>query len=528
MDLDSLLLILAVVSALVLLGRVLRSKPRPWDWFVVAVLVLAIAAGAWWTIPEQAGLVSFGLWALLGWGPLLAGRAAKAAVDRLAFGPATAFAVLAVVLHPARPQRAMLPRLRAMRLADKGQYEEAAAIYDALAARGRARRVHPAEVFDDELQALRLRGRYDLLDLASEGADPVIVRASPALYTTLLRVDLDLGRRDRMAKRHWDVGRFFAAPSLAGHIELVRLMLLASAGRARAVQALLATSFSGLAPSLRELWSSTAQLASGDRSAQLRLEALGRSASGVVRLPALARARHADVLLSSELTAAGAALLDDLERQIQEERRFLVGGSGARTPITVALAVVLLGVFAVEVALGGSTNLDVLMRMGALYAPDVLHAHQVWRIVAFLFLHYGAAHLAFNTLGLLVLAPFVERTLGPARFLATYFGSGLAGAFVILARAAFSRAEPEPTVGASGSIMGLVGASCAILLVGWVRERALIARRRFLVLLGLVVVQSIVDLLIPQVSMVAHLSGVFAGFLVALPLVPRTRTPRLA
>lgn len=81
------------------------------------------------------------------------------------------------------------------------------------------------------------------------------------------------------------------------------------------------------------------------------------------------------------------------------------------------------------------------------------------------------------------------------------------------------------TVGASGCIMGLVGATGALMLRGWLREKALAAKRRLLATLLIVSIQYVFDSVVPQVSMTAHLSGAFIGFAVTMLLRDRLRPP---
>ena len=63
------------------------------------------------------------------------------------------------------------------------------------------------------------------------------------------------------------------------------------------------------------------------------------------------------------------------------------------------------------------------------------------------------------------------------------------------------------TVGASGCIMGLVGATGALMLRGWLREKGLAAKRRLIAMLVIVAMQSLFDSVVPHVSMTAHLSA---------------------
>ncbi len=81
------------------------------------------------------------------------------------------------------------------------------------------------------------------------------------------------------------------------------------------------------------------------------------------------------------------------------------------------------------------------------------------------------------------------------------------------------------TVGASGSIMGLVGATAALMLRGWLREKALTARRRLVAILLIIAMQTVFDSVVPQVSMTAHLSGALVGFIATLAIRDRLSRP---
>jgi len=71
--------------------------------------------------------------------------------------------------------------------------------------------------------------------------------------------------------------------------------------------------------------------------------------------------------------------------------------------------------------------------------------------------------------------------------------------------------------------MGLVGATGALMLRGWLREKALAARKRLMVVLLIVAMQIVFDSFVPQASMTAHLSGAFIGFAATMILRDRLR-----
>ena len=80
---------------------------------------------------------------------------------------------------------------------------------------------------------------------------------------------------------------------------------------------------------------------------------------------------------------------------------------------------------------------------------------QWWTLLTSIYLHGGVLHILFNVLWIRQLGPAVEELYGPARFFVIFTISGVAG-FVVSDVIGVSF-----TVGASGSIFGLLGAMVA-------------------------------------------------------------------
>lgn len=81
-----------------------------------------------------------------------------------------------------------------------------------------------------------------------------------------------------------------------------------------------------------------------------------------------------------------------------------------------------------------------------------------WQLLTSMFSHVDITHIAFNMLALWLLGPQLELAIGRARFLALYFGSGLAGSALVYWLAPAS----SSTLGASGAIFGLMAALLVI------------------------------------------------------------------
>lgn len=155
---------------------------------------------------------------------------------------------------------------------------------------------------------------------------------------------------------------------------------------------------------------------------------------------------------------------------------------------------------------------DWLLETGAKYGP-LMAAGEWWRFLTPVFLHANLFHIFVNMYSLYALGPAVERFFEARRMLALYLLSGIGGVILSLA---FS---PDPSVGASGAIFGLLGALAAFFYLhraafgrfGMVQLRQLI----FVALLNLMLGLS------PGIDNWGHVGGLVTGALLTLLLGPR-------
>ena len=174
--------------------------------------------------------------------------------------------------------------------------------------------------------------------------------------------------------------------------------------------------------------------------------------------------------------------------------------------------------FLFEISFGDWNDPEILHQIGALEPYAVVVQGEYWRLFTALFLHGGFLHLLFNLFALYVLGPPLERSIGAVRFAMCYLISGLASSTGVVVLTVIGVVQVAQLVGASGCIMGIVGAWAGFLL----RHRhAPHAKQRLTNVLMIVAIQTAFDLSTPQVSMAAHLCGLIAGFLLGLVFSPR-------
>jgi membrane associated rhomboid family serine protease len=153
-----------------------------------------------------------------------------------------------------------------------------------------------------------------------------------------------------------------------------------------------------------------------------------------------------------------------------EPRRVSYALPVSRPIATWILLGIIVIVFIIETLIGGSTETDVLIRLGAKVTPLVA-AGEYWRLLTAMFLHIGIVHVLFNGYALVAIGTELERILGWRRFLAIYLLSGLFGG---LASYAFIASL---SAGASGAIFGIIGALAAFFaLVGGIALVTLVQR----------------------------------------------------
>jgi membrane associated rhomboid family serine protease len=159
--------------------------------------------------------------------------------------------------------------------------------------------------------------------------------------------------------------------------------------------------------------------------------------------------------------------------------------------------VISLGLIAVNVLvwIGVMAGGDRVWSELVMWGPAV--ESQPWRLITSAFTHERFFHIFSNLFMLYQLGPVLERMLGRLRFIILYFGSALGGSLAV-----WLLAPDQPTLGASGAVLGLVGAFLVISRsmgqdVTWI--------------LGYLAITAFISFYFPNISWQGHLGGVVTG-----------------
>jgi membrane associated rhomboid family serine protease len=148
------------------------------------------------------------------------------------------------------------------------------------------------------------------------------------------------------------------------------------------------------------------------------------------------------------------------------------------------------------------------------------HRREYWRLFSAGFVHAGGTHLLFNMVTLYFFGPSIEGLLGPARFLAIYFGSEVVANLATLAR---YRDDPNySAVGASGAISGVLFSYC--LFAPWSLLYIFFAIPMPAILFAVVYVAGSIWAAQQgggRIAHEAHLGGALGGVLLTLLVEPR-------
>ncbi len=509
MDLNRLALWFAAPTAVSFFLRSVNAKRRRLDWTLASGVVLATAGIGWFKFPDSVGFVATALALLLIMFPSWASNAANRASKQARYGKARLLARIAALLHPRRDWRAMPRLFEAFQLAHEGKAAEADALLQVLAHEGGAVAAIALA------HRLRILGRWREIKLLVERSGGSALDGDPTLLAVYVRALAELGYIDELAEFMLINESLLSA---AGALEVALLSLFAFTGQLDLTRQMLATT--GQGDETRDYWLALAMQYSGQTSeARWAFGKLREAQDAQIR--ARAQERFTSLTRSEPeppVSTHTRAIIEHFGKAFSDKQNLTLNSPMQRSQRRITSALLAANTAIYIFGSWPPPWTDTREQFGsrwAFFAPDIFSG-EWWRCFSYMFVHANALHLIMNMACLWVLGPFVERAFGRLRFSLIYLISGCTGSVVYLTLTWYGQIKPDQLVGASGCIMGLLGATAAVMLRAWIRQRAATARQVFLRLLSVVGMQVVFDYTTPQVAGLAHALGLAGGFVSGL------------
>ncbi|MFT5875244.1 MAG: rhomboid protease GluP [Clostridium sp.] len=151
-----------------------------------------------------------------------------------------------------------------------------------------------------------------------------------------------------------------------------------------------------------------------------------------------------------------------------------------------------------------SSDTNVLILLGA-KVNELIAKGQYYRLISCMFLHGGILHLAVNMYSLYVIGPMVEKINGKAKYIAIYFISGICASI-------FSYIfSPSVSIGASGAIFGLLGAT----LIYAIKSKGKTGNGFIKNILSVIFINIFIGATLPGIDNFAHLGGLLGGMIIS-------------
>ncbi|MFN8441479.1 MAG: rhomboid family intramembrane serine protease [Caldilineaceae bacterium] len=518
------MVLLAGSLSIGIIGRWLRNRFSISRTAVVAsaVVLLAIVLG-FWLLPSYVGTIGLTLWVLL----ILPSSLVVYQLNRqiIARNESKA-APLLKLLHWLQPFDDLTHLDDFLQSQVAGRQQDLTTIEAQI-----ARLNHPQTPMQRYLKVhlLVLTNRWnEIVELVHEAMQERAFSSSVhhlVITGTYIRALGEVGKRTEMVEAYQRFQPLLAKSQSV--IDLANISLFAFCGCEQQVESVLGQrSMQTYPPKMATYWRAVTKWAKQDRAeAKAEMQQLVEVSDG--RVSNLAKSRLAAWETKStsaeedELPAASQIQLAQIVKEYQQAQEVSIGGrnTGQRPYATYALIAINVVIYLAEEFTGGSQDLEHLYRLGALVPQAITYDGEWWRIFTANFLHLGPMHLMMNMLGLAVLGPFVEFRLRSLRFLLIYLASGLGSMLLYYWYQSWNNPDQVIVlVGASGCIMGIIGANLAILLRTWRADKSQYAKRGLLRILLIIGLQAAIDLMVPVFGFLVHLSGTLIGFLTTLLL----------
>ncbi|MEM1394995.1 MAG: rhomboid family intramembrane serine protease [Cyanobacteria bacterium P01_H01_bin.150] len=491
----------------------IRAARQALGWILVSGFILFVTGTLSYFAPTLAGLIAGGLWIVLIVIPAIAIKYFNRLITQQKFKQAKRIASIVRLLHPADGWREQPELVKALEMAQKGLLDEATAIFQRY-----------------QLSTTPI-GRYatvilyqmnshwsELLQWIRENIEQKFLKKESYMQVIYLRCLGETGDINGLLKA-WQQLKLTIGRNNPETRNFARMLVFAFCGEKEQVEKLFNDSLAIYPETVKKFWLATAEQADGNQEiASKLLLNLNDSKDIRIRKAVEWRLSRPCIIASHELNEQSQLFLDQMIAEIKQEARYKGKREIQRRwqpKVTFLIIGLNLIAFALEIRLGGSTNIYTLYNLGALVPQQVL-AGDWWRLLTATFLHFGWLHLIMNMLGLYLFGRFVEFILRIKQYIFVYLATGIGSMLAVTWMSVLGYSQAGFVVGASGAVMGLVGVSIAIFLRDWLKNKFSIAKQNLRKFLFIISLQTLFDLTTPHISFVGHVSGLIIGFLVGM------------
>lgn len=520
MDLNIDLIFFVLISCIMMLAYTIfilkkDTTEKHTDWIIVYAAISCLTIISFFLIPNKAGYIGGVLWLIFIIFPSLGQILIQHYSFKEEYEKELIVSKIILLLHPAGIIKSNVGLTRVLILIRDGEIEAARQLLKKYQNFNNPSHRLAYTIF------LSRTGKYEeLIEWINKHITEANIDRYPELLPRYIEALGATGQIKKMLDFYANIRAKMSKQYFVNILALIRLYIFAFTGQTQLLEGMLSGKLSVLSSLQKTYWRAIALQHSGkNEEAHQQLTSLLTSDSYPIRLKAQLRLDSQPQILPQNLQPQLEEFIQHESQLLKEEKKYkdplAVPSYKKRAWMTYALIMIILFYFLLQLQNGGSQDTSSLFRLGAM----IKYQDQTfgwWRLFPSMFMHFDFMHLLMNLVALFLIGPFVERSMGAFRFLSIYFVSGLIAMFLA------TLLTPKPyliLLGASGCIMGLLGAMAYLLYQGYKKEKSKIAGESLKRIIFVFSSQVIFDILVPGVSMVAHMSGFVSGFIVTALLL---------
>lgn len=518
MDLNYILIwTICLFCVFLLLRTILTSVTKNLGWIIIISLILLITLSLTYFVPQLAGIIGGIIWILLLLIPLSILKEINQLLYQEKFAKARKLSIYLKYLHPCDGCLELPQLLKALEIAHQGDLVQASQLIEKYSQ-------HNQNFYNSaQILLFWLKGDWqNCLNLFDDQLTIKQINQDTNLLIYYLRCLGETGQIQRLLNYYEQIESFLEKTGDQNIINLARMIVLSFAGEVELVEKIFKNYLDFYPKNTQQFWIITAQFYGGNHKNTItNFEDLKEISHQVLINNINWRLSHHFI---EEKTEHNQEFIEKLIKKVNNNLadhklyQKITNINEKTAYVTKIFIIINLLVFALEIIKGGSTNLQVLAKLGGLIPEYVINNREYWRLITANFLHYGWLHLSMNMLGLWIVGTFVEKIIGHFFYALIYLISGIGGMiiFTLLTPLILDPNIPILLVGASGAIMGLVGVILAIFIKLTYQQKSRIFGERLRLLIFIILLQFIFDFFTPQVSFLIHLLGFILGLITGL------------